>query len=142
MGENGRVRPEPVRFLSGEWLDRMASSMAPPPPDVSVSIHQRITDGPDGDVEYTIRLVDGIISVEPGPERPAERGGGPGRADVGIVEDYETAVAISQGRISPAAAFAAGRLRLDGPIGSLIVHQDALAAIGERMASLAAATTY
>jgi putative sterol carrier protein len=131
-----------MRFLSAEWLDGMASSMAPAPPDVSVAIHQRVTGGPEGDVEYTIRLAGGTVSVEPGPERPSERGGGPGPADVEIVEDYETAAAISQGLLSPAAAFAAGRLRLGGPVRSLIEHQEALAAVGERMAALAAATTY
>ena len=121
-----------MRFLSGEWLDRMASSMAPAPPDVSVAVHQRVTGGPDGDVEYTLRLAGGAVSVEPGP----------GAADLQIVEDYETAAAISQGLLSPAAAFASGRLRLAGPVGALIEHQEALAAVGERMAALAAATTY
>lgn len=122
-----------MRFLSREWLERMASSMAPAPPDVSVAIHQRVTGGPDGDVEYTIRLHGGAVSVEPGPG---------GAADVEIVEDYETAAAISKGTLSPSAAFAAGRLRLGGPVRSLIEHQEALAAAGGGMAALAAATTY
>ena len=121
-----------MRFLSAEWLDRMAASMAPAPPEVSVAIHQRITGGPDGDVEYTIRLDGGAVVVEPGP----------GAADVEVVEDYETAAAISQGALSPAAAFAAGRLRLGGPVRSLIEHQEALASVGVHMTALAAATVY
>lgn len=127
MGDNG-----PVRFLSREWLERMASATSPAPPDVSVAIHQRITGGPDGDVEYTLRVGGGTVSVEPGP----------GSADVEIVEDYETAAAISQGRLTPAAAFAAGRLHLHGAVGRLIEHHEALAAVGGGMAGLAEATTY
>ena len=127
MGDNDRVR-----FLSPEWLERMASSTPPVAPDVSLAIHQRITGGPDGDVEYTLRLDRGSVSVEPGP----------GTADVEIVEDYETAAAISQGRLSPASAFASGRLRLGGAVRLLVEHQEALTAVGGRMADLAAATTY
>ena len=121
-----------MRFLSPEWLDRMQSATADASPDATVSIHQRVTGGPDGDVEYTLRLHGGAVTVEPGP----------GTADVEIVEDYETAAAISQGRLSPAAAFAAGRLRRAGSGGALIDHQEALGAAGERMAALVADTTY
>lgn len=121
-----------MRFLSGEWLDRMASSTSPAAPDVSLAIHQRVTGGPDGDVEYTLRLDRGTVAVEPGP----------GPADVEIVEDYDTAAAVSQGRLSPAAAFASGRLKLGGSVGLLVEHREALAAVGSAMAGLAAATTY
>lgn len=127
MGDN-----DGVRFLSPEWLERMATSAPAAATDVRLAIHQRITGGPDGDVEYTIRLDAGTVSVEPGP----------GLADVDIVEDYETASAISQGRLSPAAAFAAGRLQLRGSIGMLVAQQDALAALGAGMAGMAAVTTY
>jgi len=83
-------------------------------------------------VEYTFRLDHGTIAVVPGP----------GQADVEIVEDYATAAGISQGRLSPATAFAAGLLKMAGSIGLLVEHQEALAAVGEAMASLAEATTY
>jgi putative sterol carrier protein len=136
MGDNGGVR-----FLSGEWLDRLAESMvgmspdaamAASPPAVRLSIHQRVTGGPDGDVEYTIRLDGGRATVEAGP----------GQADVEMIEDYETAAAISQGRLSPAAAFASGRLRLGGAVGSLVEHQEAMAALGSGLSGLAGTTTY
>jgi putative sterol carrier protein len=127
MGDNGRVR-----FLSGEWLERLAGAMAGAAPDVRLSIHQRITGGPEGDVEYTIRLDGGRVSVEPGP----------GGADVEMIEDYETAAAISQGRLSPAAAFAAGRLRLGGAVSALVEHQESLAALGPLLAAVPGATTY
>ena len=122
-----------MRFLSPEWLDRLGAATATAaPPGVSLSIHQRVTGGPGGDVEYTLRLTETSVSVEPGP----------GPADVEIVQDYETAAAISQGRLTPAAAFAAGRLRLGGTIGALVDHQEAVAALGPLFAAPTEATTY
>jgi len=121
-----------VRFLSPEWLARLASSAPGAAADVTLAIHQRVTGGPDGDVEYTFRLDHGIVVVEPGP----------GPADVEIVQDYATAAGISQGRLSPATAFAAGLLTMAGSIGLLVEHQEALAAVGEAMATLTGATTY
>ncbi|MDQ2826939.1 MAG: SCP2 sterol-binding domain-containing protein [Actinomycetota bacterium] len=126
-----------MRFLSPEWLDRIASTASAstasaPAPGVSLAIHQRVTGGPDGDVEFTIRLDQGACRVEPGP----------GAADVDITEDYATASAISQGHLTPSAAFAAGRLQLQGSIGLLVAHQATLAALGAGMGAMAAATTY
>jgi putative sterol carrier protein len=127
MGDNGRVK-----FLSGEWLEQLAAAMAGSPSDLRLSIHQQVTGGPDGDVEYTIRVDGGRATVETGP----------GQADVEMTEDYETAAAISQGRLSPASAFASGRLRLGGAVGALVEHQDAITALGRRLAGLAGGTTY
>ena len=127
MGDNG-----PVRFLSPEWLAHLASTTATAAPTVSLRVHQRVTGGPDGDVEYTLQLADGKVALQPGP----------GPAEVELVSDYETAVAISQGRLSPAAAFAAGRLRVGGEVSALVAHQAAFAEIGKLLAGVAEATTY
>jgi hypothetical protein len=127
MGENA-----PVRFLSAEWLERLARAVSAAAPPATVSVHHRITGGPDGDVEYTLRLLGGSAVVEPGP----------GAADVQLVEDYATAAAISQGTLSPAAAFAAGRLRVDGAVGSLVEHQETFAALGPLLAGVGEGTTY
>lgn len=121
-----------MRFLSPEWLDRMQSATASASPDATLSIHQTVTGGPDGDVEYTLRLAGGRVAFEPGP----------GTADVELVSDYDTAVAISQGLLSPAKAFAAGRLRVRGPVTSLVTHQGAFAELGALLAGVADATTY
>jgi putative sterol carrier protein len=123
-----------VRFLSREWLERLnqatsASSLAA---GASLSVHQRVTGGPDGDVEYTVRLEGGSATVTPGP----------GPADVEVVQSYDTAAAISQGRLSPAAAFAAGRLRLSGAVDVLVANQEAVAAVGEALAGMPGDTTY
>ncbi len=127
MGDNAGMR-----FLSPEWLAGMASATAGASPTATLSIHQRVTGGPDGAVEYTLRLAGGRVTFEPGP----------GEADVELVSDYETAAAISQGRLSPANAFAGGRLRVRGSVGSLVSHQEVLADVGKLLAGVADATTY
>lgn len=127
MGENGAVR-----FLSGEWLDRLAGAVSGAAPPGAVSIHQRVTGGPDGDVEYTVRLDHGSVTVEPGP----------GAADVDIVQDYATAAAISRGELTPAAAFAGGRLRLAGAVDRLVENQEAVVALGPLLAGVAEEITY
>ena len=123
-----------MRFLSPEWLEHMRVATATAATVVAVSVHQRVTGGPDGDVEYTVRLGDGAVQVEPGPASPP--------ADVELSSDYATAAAISQGRISPASAFAAGRLRVGGAVSSLVSHQEAFAEVGKLLARVAEATTY
>jgi len=127
MGENGRVR-----FLSREWLDHLSSMTAVASPTTTISVHQLVTGGPAGDVEYTLRIADGKVAYEPGP----------GSGDVDLTSDYATAAAISQGTLTPAAAFAAGRLRIGGPVGAVVAHQEALADIGRLLAGVSEQTTY
>ncbi len=121
-----------MKFLSPEWLAEVGALATGASPGGALRVHQRVTGGPDGDVEYTMRVADGTVTYTPGP----------GPADVELTLDYATAAAISQGRLSPAAAFAAGRLRAGGSVAALAAHQEAVARIGERLASVPAATEY
>lgn len=102
-------------------------------PGADLRIRQRVTGGPDGDVSYTLALAGGQVRFEAGADGPA---------DVELTTDYPTAAAISQGRLSPASAFAAGRLSMAGAVGSLVAHQDAFADIGRLLAGVARETTY
>jgi len=121
-----------VRFLSPEWLDSLQAATAPASPSADLRIRQRVTGGPDGDVEYVVALAGGEVRFE--------AGGGP--ADVELTADYDTAAAISQGHLSPASAFAAGRLRVGGAVSSLVAHQEAFAGLGRLLAGVGEATTY
>ena len=121
-----------MRFLSPEWLAQLASVTAGASPAVDLSVRQRVTGGPDGDVAYTLRLANGTVTFEPGA----------GEADVELISDYETAAAISQGHLSPASAFAAGRLRIAGSISALVAHQETFAEMAKLLAGVAEATTY
>ena len=111
----------------------MRAATAPAAPATDLRIRQRVTGGPDGDVEYVLALAGGEVRFEPGDAGPA---------DVELITDYETAASISQGLLSPAAAFAAGRLRVGGAVSSLVAHHDAFAGIGKLLGGVAEATTY
>ncbi|HEX2048308.1 MAG TPA: SCP2 sterol-binding domain-containing protein [Acidimicrobiales bacterium] len=121
-----------MRFLSREWLERMASATAGASPGATLSIHQTVTGAPDGDVEYTLRIAGGRVTFEPGL----------GEADVQLRSDYGTAAAISRGELSPAMAFAAGRLHVQGSVTALVAHQEVLSDLGALLAGVAPATTY
>jgi hypothetical protein len=126
LGDNRQVR-----FLSPEWLESIRTATAPATPATDVRIRQQVTGGPDGDVAYVIALAGGKVRVETD-----------GPADVELTTDYDTAAAISQGLLTPAAAFAAGRLRVGGAVSSLMAHQEAFAGIGRLLAGVAETTTY
>ena len=122
-----------MRFLSPAWLESMRSATSAASPAADLRIRQRVTGGPDGDVEYTLALGEGGVVFDPGSDGPA---------DVDLTTDYDTAAAISQGRLSPASAFAAGRLRMGGAVGSLVGDQVAFADMGRLLAGVAAETPY
>jgi hypothetical protein len=129
-----------ARFLSPEWLDLLAAAASArhddEPSDAGgapFAIRQVVTGGPDGDVEYAVRADAGRFSVHRAGEV---------HADVDIIQDYETATAISQGRLSPSVAFAAGRLKLGGGVGQLVEHHEEFAALGELFAQVRDATSY
>jgi putative sterol carrier protein len=63
-------------------------------------------------------------------------------ADIEVVQDYDTAAAISKGDLAPAAAFAAGRLKLGGGVGQLVRHGDVTAGLADLFGSLRASTSY
>jgi hypothetical protein len=127
-----------ARFLSPEWLAQMAAAageseaLRDAASGLDLRVRQVVRGGPDGDVVYTVRLVGGTVTVVPGH--------GPG--DLDVVSDYGTAAAISQGALSPAAAFASGRLKLGGSVGVLAGHAGVLSGLVDVFGSLRATTEY
>ena len=64
---------------------------------------------------YVLRVWAGGVSVEPGTDADA---------DVTVSEDYDTALAIHEGRLSAAAAVAAGRVHVSGAVARLLERAD------------------
>jgi hypothetical protein len=132
-----------ARFLSEEWFALVRAAL----PGGSegdgsdplewrsgaVAVRHRVTGGPDGDVDYVVRAAPGRYTVERGAE---------GAVDIEIVESYESAAAISQGQLTPAAAFAAGKLKLSGDVALLAAGQEDFAALGQLLTPVRAVTTY
>ena len=134
-GMMGRMAP----FLSGEWLDQLAAAarddedLRMATAGVSLTVQQVVTGGVDGDVAWYVRFADGKVEI--GSGRRSE-------ADVVITETEETATDVSRGTLSPAEAFASGRLKLGGQVGLLRRHQRAFDRLAVTMAAVHDSTTY
>ena len=100
---------------------------------VSLTVQQVVTDGPDGEVAWHVRLGDGKVEVGPGRAPDAE---------VVITQSHQTATAVGRGGLSPAEAFATGRLKLAGQVGLLIRHQPAFEQLGVALAAVRETTTF
>lgn len=126
------------QFLSPAWLAELGAAAAASEPlreaaaGIRLTVRHVVTGGPDGDVEYRVRFEDGQVEVEPGP----------GEADVEVHQDYGTAAAVSAGRLTPAAAFGSGRMRLGGRPGLLADHRDTLGRLGDVFEEVRSHTTY
>ncbi len=130
--ESDSPQPEPVLYLSDDWLaraDQLLQHLKPVPDAVTIGV--RVTGGPEGDRRYRLVL---------GPDRvgldQAEAAG----ATMSLT--WDDATAIAQGQSSAQRAFLDGRLKLGGDTGLLLGHQDELNEIDDRLAQLRAATTY
>lgn len=133
-------------FLTPEWIEQLAkrasasSRRTPGPaghaPASSVTLRMQVTGGPDGDVEYHVTFNGSGATITAGPP---ETGRG---AHVVVVQDYATAADISRGDLTPASAFASGRMRLGGQVGMIGEHREELLALGDLYETLRAETTY
>ena len=123
----------PVAYLGDEWLaraDRALAGLAPVADGPAVAVV--VTDGPFGDRAYRLILGPDRVAVSPDPEPHGVR----------MTLAWDDAVAIAQGRSSAQRAFLDGRLRLGGDTSLLLGHQDALAAIDDRLAELRTTTDF
>ncbi len=128
-----------ARFLSPEWFDDVNAVAATDDvtsavtPGLRLVVQQVVTDGPDGDVQYAVRIEDGRVAVVPG-EAPDP--------DVTVTEDHATATAVSRGDLAAPVAFMTGRIRVSGETRVLLNAQPVLHRLDEVFASVRDRTTY
>jgi putative sterol carrier protein len=108
-----------AEYLSDAWLAGLAAIPRPDAAAVRLTIQQRITGGPDGDIAYVVRVTDDDVALEAGSDAAA---------DVTITEDWPTAIAIHNGTLSAAEAMASGRIRVGGSVTRLLEHATLLEA--------------
>jgi putative sterol carrier protein len=112
-----------ARYLSREWFDEINATAAGSDVSDAVTeglrlvIQQVVTDAPDGDVRYAVRIEDGRVAVVPGEA---------GDADVTVTEDHRTATAVAKGELAAPVAFMTGRIRVTGDTRVLLAAQPAL----------------
>jgi putative sterol carrier protein len=124
-----------VRYLTPEWIDAMASAAGDleGPVAARLTVQQRVTGGPDGDVSYHVVVDHGKVAV---------RSGEAVAPDVTFEQDHETAVAVARGDLAAQAAFMSGRLRVQGDVQRLIDEKDALTGLDRALRDVRASTEY
>ena len=140
------------RFLTQDWVEAFNVALAgvrlpDPGPDAGLAaadgrftVAQEVRGGPDGDVRLVLRTGDGALALELQTLEPDSAAVPDG--DVTIALDYADAVSLAQGRLSPAEALNAGRIRVRGDLSVLAAGQELLAAARAHTHELDATTTY
>jgi putative sterol carrier protein len=104
-----------VRFLSEDYLTEMenlSSANQPPIPHVNVRVQFQVTDTPEGQVEYYLRVEKGII-VKAGRGRLAD-------SDLVITTTYRDLVDFQAGELHAATAFVSGQFAVTGDKAKLL----------------------
>lgn len=128
-----------ARYLSPEWFDDVNAAAQAGDAAEAVTeglrlvVQQVVTEAPDGDVRYAVRIEDGRVAVVPG-EAPD--------ADVTVTEDHRTATAVAKGDLAAPVAFMTGRIRVTGDTRALLAAQPALHRLDAVFAEVRDRTTY
>ena len=111
-----------MRFLSEEWVEAMneAAAGAEVPADAAIVVGQQVSGTPVGDVSYRFAVGDGALRLTWGTTEGA---------DITLLQDYATAVALARGELAAQQAVAEGRLKLRGDVGALVRNGPSLAAV-------------
>jgi putative sterol carrier protein len=128
-----------VRYLSLAWIDALSnevansSQLAALARTHKIAVTQTVTDGPEGDVTYHLRLGDGDASFAAGPA-DAE--------DVRMEQSWATAKAVATGELNAQEAFIKGLIRLTGNQQKLIESQPVFAALDAVFTTVREQTEY
>jgi putative sterol carrier protein len=128
-----------VRYLSLAWIDALSqevansSELAALADQHRIGVTQVVTDGPEGNVTYHLRLGDGSASFGAGPAE-AE--------DVHMEQSWATATAVATGELNAQEAFIKGLIRLTGNQQKLIDSQPVFAALDAVFTSVREQTEY
>lgn len=132
--------PEPtVRYLSLEWLRELTREVSASEvlselaQDHVIGVTQVVSDGPEGDVTYHLRVSDGEATFGAGPAEPE---------DVRMEQAWVTAVAVATGELNAQEAFVTGRIRISGDQQLLIDSQPVFAALDGVFATVREHTRY
>ena len=128
-----------VRYLSLAWIDALSHEVTKSPALAAlagthhIGVTQVVTDGPEGNVVYHLRLGDGGASFGAGPA-DAE--------DVRMEQSWATAAAVATGKLNAQEAFIKGLIRLTGNQQKLIESQPVFAALDAVFTSVREQTEY
>jgi putative sterol carrier protein len=112
-----------MRFLSDEHFAASTAAfltdaeLEKSVPGVDLAIVYFVSDGPDGDFVYHIKIADGTVTMASGdlPERDAE-----------VRSTYETAAKMARAELGNQTAVMMGKVRIKGGMIKLMRHQGVL----------------
>jgi hypothetical protein len=124
-----------ARFLTREWLEEMqrVADKVDVPLDAAIVVAHEVTGTPDGDVSFRFAAADGRLTLTWATTADAQ---------ITLLEDYATAVAMATGELPAQQAVAEGRLKLRGDVGALVRNGAAMAALGDLFRAVRAGTTF
>jgi hypothetical protein len=128
-----------VRYLSLAWIDALSqevaksSELAALAATHRIAVTQVVTDGPEGNVLYHLRLGDGDAAFGAGPADSE---------DVRMQQSWATAAAIATGDLNAQEAFIKGLIHLTGNQQKLIDSQPVFAALDAVFTSVREQTEY
>jgi putative sterol carrier protein len=115
-----------VKYLSPDWIDAYNAAMADDDAvrkalkGKSAVIQMLVTDAPDGEVHYSLRIGDGTASVSLGDASDAE---------VTIRQSYETSAQVNRGELDGAKAFTQGKVKITGKMMKMMQLRGPLAEV-------------
>lgn len=128
-----------ARYLSDEWFDEVnraaagSERLATDTAGIELVIQQVVTDGPEGEIRYRVRVHDGHVQMARGDD-PA--------ADVTFTEDWNTARAVASGDMNAPTAFMTGRIRASGNVAVLLDAQGSLQGLDQVLADVRKRTQF
>jgi putative sterol carrier protein len=126
-----------VQHLSPEWVElhRSAGAALPERPGATARLQHVITGTPDGEVAYSVAIVDGkVVDATLGRDDDA--------ADCTFLESYDDAVHLARGELDLHVGFMRGRIKMSGDMGRFMAVLDCTQSepFQAALASIAAAT--
>ena len=110
-------------FLSQDHFDAAREALNSDPgfqsniANVDLAVQFDVTDTPDGDISYYLKVGDGTVETDLGPLADA---------DVTVTSDYETSQAISKGELNVQMAFMTGKIKVGGNMAKIMMHQNVI----------------
>jgi putative sterol carrier protein len=101
----------PVKYLSPEWIDEYNAVLAKDDAvraalkGKNAAIQMVVSDAPQGEVRYWLRIADGTASAGLGDADGA---------DVTISQSYETSAQVNRGELDGQKAFTQGKVKITG----------------------------
>ena len=131
--------PDRIRYLSLAWIRELSAAVAESErlaelaAEHRVAVTQIVTDTPEGDVVYHLRVADGSAAFGAGPADDE---------DIRMQQDWDTAVAVATGELNAQEAFVTGRILLTGDRELLMASLDVFAALDSVFAEVRTRTDY